>query len=168
MPAKGNIYKYSFSNLPPKEYQREYAKFHKHKKAATDKAWRKLNPSRVKSYQNRWRLKNLEARRIESKKWRDSNPGWRRKYTLKEYGLDATQYQEIYIRQEGLCAVCGKSSKESGRGPREKHLHIDHCHKTKSVRGLLCYKCNLGIGNFCDDVGILKKAILYLNANLPS
>jgi hypothetical protein len=75
----------------------------------------------------------------------------------KKYGVTEEQYLKIYDKQNGLCAICGqKSQTKAGR------LALDHCHKTGKIRGLLCVKCNAGIGMLQDDVNVLKSAILYL------
>jgi hypothetical protein len=55
------------------------------------------------------------------------------------------------------CAICEVGV--DGKG------HIDHCHETGAVRGLLCRGCNLGLGNFTDDIFKLERAILYLKKN---
>ena len=72
------------------------------------------------------------------------------------YGLSVQQYLEMYDKQEGKCAICN-------RKPHTKRgLHIDHCHKTGEVRGLLCHGCNIGIGNFKHSTDLIKNAIEYL------
>lgn len=70
------------------------------------------------------------------------------------YGITETNFDEMYINQNGCCAICKKQTK--------KKLNIDHCHKTKKVRGLLCWNCNMGIGYFKDDINLLNNAIKYL------
>ena len=71
------------------------------------------------------------------------------------YGLTHEAYTELLYLQKGLCAIC---KDEQTRGK----LGVDHCHKTKKVRGLLCMKCNHGIGNFNDSLELLELAKQYL------
>jgi len=70
--------------------------------------------------------------------------------------LDPDEYEEIFKRQNGLCAICKKEC------TRHKRLSVDHNHNTNIARGLLCENCNLGIGKLMDDVEILQSAINYL------
>jgi hypothetical protein len=74
------------------------------------------------------------------------------------YGLTQEQFMEMYNKQEGKCAICGDKP-ETQRG-----LHIDHCHKTNQVRGLLCHGCNTAIGGLREDPEIFQKAISYLRS----
>jgi hypothetical protein len=76
------------------------------------------------------------------------------------YGITLEQWNEIFDRQNGCCAICGKHNSQL-----KKSLHVDHCHETNKVRGLLCSKCNRAIGNFNDDINLLQKAINYLHEN---
>jgi hypothetical protein len=80
-----------------------------------------------------------------------------RRYYLRRYGL--TMEQVDAMKAEG-CAICGRTEVD---GRWEKNMHIDHCHETSRVRGVLCHNCNLGIGNFQDDPELLQKAIDYLS-----
>lgn len=57
-----------------------------------------------------------------------------------------------------LCDICGTNSPGFGR----KNLCIDHDHSTGIVRGMLCQKCNIGLGNFNDNPDLLLKAVQYL------
>jgi|WetSurSiteA1Bulk_404760.scaffolds.fasta_scaffold00513_8 hypothetical protein len=54
------------------------------------------------------------------------------------------------------CEICG-TKKFNGHGP-----HIDHDHKTKKFRGILCINCNVLLGNAKDNIDILRMAIIYL------
>jgi hypothetical protein len=81
-----------------------------------------------------------------------------KKNNLASYGLTGSQYNTLFLFQQGFCKICGKHQNEF------KHaLAVDHCHKTNKVRGLLCGNCNTGIGQLKDDVRLLQSAIDYLN-----
>ena len=73
-----------------------------------------------------------------------------------KYGVTKEFLVELYEKQDGKCAICGEIPKT------ERGLHVDHCHTTGSVRGLLCHGCNTGIGALKEDAEILSKAIEYL------
>lgn len=70
------------------------------------------------------------------------------------YNLTPEQYNNMLIKQNGVCYICQIES--------DKALHIDHCHETGTVRGLLCQSCNHGLGFFKDSVKLLERAIEYL------
>lgn len=79
------------------------------------------------------------------------------------YGITIEQYNEMELKQDGLCAICNKpESKIDSRTGLNKKLSVDHCHNTKIVRGLLCSKCNFMIGLSGDSVDVLGSAIKYL------
>jgi hypothetical protein len=80
---------------------------------------------------------------------------WRSIYSL--YRLTRGQWQAVFEEQRGCCAICGISQEDLGYT-----LEIDYDHNTGKVRGLLCRKCNLGIGMFGEDVENINKAIKYL------
>jgi hypothetical protein len=70
------------------------------------------------------------------------------------YGLSRADYDALLKRQGGVCAICGK--------PSTKTLCVDHCHATGTIRGLLCSKCNRGLGYLADDQSALIAALVYL------
>jgi hypothetical protein len=76
---------------------------------------------------------------------------------MKNYGITAAQYDEMYEAQNGKCDCCKRPEAEFKRG-----LHVDHDHVTGQVRALLCTKCNPGLGYFDDDIEKLEMAIAYL------
>lgn len=69
-----------------------------------------------------------------------------------EYGITEDVYNHMKSLQNDQCAIC----------KRETTLVIDHCHSTGAVRGLLCSKCNTGIGMFKENLVSLQTAIQYL------
>jgi len=94
--------------------------------------------------------KNKYARRVyDPEKQRE-------KLYIRRYGITIKDYNEMYISQDGKCAICKKEKTITN------NFYVDHCHKTKKVRGLLCMRCNSGIGYFKDDESLMKKAIVYL------
>ena len=85
-----------------------------------------------------------------------------RKSNLKRrYGVSPARYQQMVKDQGGVCALCGAT--EPGRN--HKNWCIDHCHNSAVVRGLLCHQCNVGLGAFKDNIGVLQKAIDYLETH---
>lgn len=90
--------------------------------------------------------------REASGKWHTNNG---REYQLNyRYDLSQDEYDRMSSEQNDRCAICGGL-------PNGKNLHVDHCHDTLKIRGLLCAKCNLGIGYFDDDAERLMKAAEY-------
>ncbi len=91
--------------------------------------------------------------------WRTSNPQqfanqWLRA-ACKRAGITPDEYFSMLADQRGVCLICHRPCKK-GR------LSIDHNHQTNRVRGLLCRKCNLGIGDFEENIKFLRAAIRYL------
>lgn len=98
--------------------------------------------------------------------WAEANPNeWerhRRKSWLKQkYGITPDDYDALLSAQGGVCAVC----KEPPSDPRGYRMHVDHCHETSRVRGILCGPCNQGIGRLGDSVDRLRAAIDYLQSS---
>jgi ribosomal protein S27AE len=75
------------------------------------------------------------------------------------YGFSLEKYEEQLKKQDGKCAICKTGSPLEGH---IKRFAVDHCHSTGKVRGLLCSKCNKGIGFFNDSTELLAQAIQYL------
>jgi len=116
----------------------------------------KLMLQKLESEERTKYLAEMKKRREEQetkKKRRDSR--WLAIYSM--YGLTREQWQVMYNKQNGSCAICGKSQDKL-----RYILQIDYDHGTCKVRGLLCKKCNLGIGMFGEDVENINKAMRYL------
>lgn len=72
------------------------------------------------------------------------------------YGISLEQYDEMFKRQGGVCAVCNEVSK--------KKLCVDHDHETGAVRALVCDRCNRAMGASNDDAAILRLCAEYLES----
>jgi len=109
---------------------------------------------------NRKPTEKTRARSAEvSREWRARNPELAKDVKRRIiYGVPIGWYAEQLERQGGKCAICD-SPEPKGHGD----FHIDHCHDTNQVRGLLCQPCNLGIGQLSHSVEILQSAINYLS-----
>lgn len=123
-----------------------------------DRKWRKENPDRVRGYKSRYRKQHPEARERDNRahrEWRKKNPEKAKHRDLKKaYGMSLTVWKELLKKQSGYCAICSV------------HLscpYVDHDHKTKKIRELLCKRCNNILGFAKDDIEILRAAIAYLD-----
>lgn len=100
------------------------------------------------------------------KKNKPDRSSYARNYDLKRsYGITLDDYNQMFSDQKGCCAICNRHIGDLNM-KRKKNLCVDHCHKTKKVRGLLCDKCNRALGLFNDDADILHKAIIYLTSSI--
>jgi hypothetical protein len=106
-----------------------------------------------------YRTKEKQSKRL--KEWRKENPEKYQNQWLRSsinryrYQITEEQYCDKLEEQDNKCAIC-ESECDKGR------LSIDHNHETNEVRGLLCRQCNLGLGNFSDNIDKLEAAVLYL------
>lgn len=86
------------------------------------------------------------AKRYKKAKW---------KRIEKLYGITEFQYFEMLSHQLNKCKICSDAINENS-------THIDHCHATGIVRGLLCGRCNQAIGLLRDSVEIINSAADYI------
>jgi hypothetical protein len=87
------------------------------------------------------------------------------KDSIRGYNLSWARYIYLKKAQNNSCAICKRPFADRRIGISKVQgvaKCIDHCHKTGLVRGLLCYRCNMGLGLFKDNVDILNQAIKYL------
>lgn len=112
---------------------------------------RKCDNERAREY----RRNNLEKRKIVE-----------RKADIKKYGLTLEDLEKMLQDQDNKCAICGKEVFLHGSSVDKNNIaHVDHNHATGEVRGLLCDKCNRGLGYFMDNTDYLLSAISYLKKN---
>lgn len=85
----------------------------------------------------------------------------KRKYMLKKcYGMTIEDYNQMFLKQEGCCAICNEHQSNL-----EATFNVDHDHATGKIRGLLCRNCNTGIGLLQDNFQICLSAAKYLQEN---
>lgn len=99
--------------------------------------------------------------RERTERWRERNPAGYKAHTrnsnLKRmYGITASEFDALLAAQGGVCAICG------GREPRGKNWHLDHCHESRAIRGVLCHPCNLALGYLQDQPERAEAAAAYL------
>lgn len=147
--------------------QKRYREKHKEKIKVTAKLSRQKHreknrekeAQRTKSYS----LKNKEKIKLRRKQYLMSNrPKYRSSYLKRKYNITLDDYNRMVNEQNNLCKVCGKPGDESNKN---SVLHIDHCHSTGRVRGLLCDNCNRALGMVKEDIVILEALINYIKEN---
>lgn len=117
------------------------------------------NKCKVCTYQekHRWNAENKTEIREYQNQYRREKPLLRLAGTYRQrYGITLERYDQMFIEQNGVCAICGEINYDGRR------LSIDHNHKTGEVRGLLCGRCNFALGNVKEDISILYGLIRYL------
>lgn len=97
-----------------------------------------------------------KRRKENPEKYRALGKKYERARNLRRYGLTKDAYTELLEKQGYNCAICEKPNLNS------RDFHVDHCHKSGVVRGILCHHCNLLLGHAKDDVMTLENAIKYL------
>lgn len=141
MPYKGEKHR---------EYNREWAKKNAHKKKEYDKIYKEVNKEKIKA---------------QTKEYREQNKEKLRNGRLKAvYGITIEQYNEMFEKQGGVCAICLKPETHTIKGIIVK-LAVDHDHETGKVRGLLCNLCNTAIGHLQNSPELCRMAGKYLEGS---
>ncbi|MET7438474.1 MULTISPECIES: endonuclease VII domain-containing protein [unclassified Streptomyces] len=79
----------------------------------------------------------------------------RQGHLKRQYGMTEAERDEMIAAQRGLCVICLKAPA----------IHVDHCHETGRVRGVLCFNCNSAIGKLGDDPDAVRRAAAYLEGS---
>lgn len=155
-----------------REAKRVYAAKYRKENAEKLRAYRKANRARHREYERAYHRRNKQKRKAKGAKYRETQrekitrkqrekrktlqqKNKIRLYSIKQnYGLTQKHYESLLVAQNNICAICPSVL---GEKP-----HIDHCHETNKIRGLLCRHCNIGLGNFKDNITRLESAIAYL------
>lgn len=111
------------------------------------------NRERISRYAKEYRRKNRDKIARRGKEWHKKTWFWRK------YGVTSEAHEQMYLDQNRCCALCGEPV------PYDK-IVTDHDHKTNKIRGLLCQRCNLGLGVFGDTLEGFRRATQYLEGVL--
>ena len=144
------VFSYEYRTGPPRQRCEPCRSEHKKQQdRQKSQRWKDANREHHVAY-----LREYHAARKDDPEYRRRRREAMVRYT---YGIDQAQLDAMIERQSGLCAICGGPPNGPG-----KRLHIDHCHDTNKVRGLLCGKCNTAIGLLDHDPDRLRAAVKYL------
>ncbi|MFI5274430.1 MAG: endonuclease domain-containing protein [Ktedonobacterales bacterium] len=118
------------------------------------KKWREAYPAEAREQFREWSRTHYDQHLARNRRWQGANREKMHASMLKSrYKMSLEEYRRMYEEQGGKCKICGDVST----------LVVDHKHdEDKAVRGLLCTRCNSGLGFFRDNTGILLSAAAYL------
>ena len=130
-------------------------------KVAYQRKWLDANPEKRRAYERNWRLKNPEKWAAQKKRTylrsKKRYDDFSLDYHLrKNYGMTLAERDAMLTAQGGVCPTCGNAD------PGPRGWHVDHCHDTKVVRGILCAQCNIALGNVKDNPDTLRRLADYL------
>lgn len=125
----------------------------KNKRAAYKKDYREKHKEAIAAYSKDYREKNKEAILAYQKAYREENQDT---ILLRKYGITLVEKKKMKDEQGNKCKICQKAFTSDCKS------NVDHCHTSGKVRGLLCWKCNVGLGSFKDNPLVLIKAAEYL------
>lgn len=87
-------------------------------------------------------------------------------HNLKQFGINTNDFDKLVVLQKNKCAICNNPELANDKNKDViRSLAVDHDHVSGKVRGLLCTNCNIMLGQAKDDIGILLKAVEYLEAH---
>jgi hypothetical protein len=140
------------------ERKRAWAEENPEKMRASKRKWAEANREQKRAQTDAWRKANLVRFNEAAKAWKRRNPAAMLKYRLRKYGLTPETYEALLRAQEHRCAICDDTLLESSK----YGACVDHDHDTGAHRGILCIRCNAGIGSFKEDPARLLAAERYI------
>lgn len=127
------------------------------------RAYREANKERERARTRTYYEANKEHLRQMDKIWSEANKGRIQAAERKRrYGISAEQWDAIYRVQGGCCALCRVDLSSLPA----KAIHVDHCHATNKMRGILCHDCNTALGKLGDTAESIMRVYQYLIGNL--
>ena len=146
-----------------KAYQEKY----KERLRLENAQYRTTNKEKLAEARKHYRLANREVIKARARAYRERNREQATNYQReRSLGITAIQTNNLLDRQGFQCAICGQP--DGSGGMESRRLASDHCHYAGHVRGMLCTRCNIGLGYFRDlstkrdSITNLQNAIQYL------
>lgn len=132
-----------------------YESKNRERRKLRSKTWEEKNKDKRSQQKTQWFINNALKEKNRKANWYHNNKERSKNNHLNRmYGITLDEYNIKLSEQNNQCAICNNISKRS--------LHVDHCHKTGQIRGLLCLACNTLIGYSKENIDSLKNAINYL------
>lgn len=145
-----------------KKYAKKYRTENSYIISLKKKKYQEKNKNKISDYMKKYYLKNKESMLyIKREYYKRNSKKLRDKRIINQYGISQNEYDEMFIKQGGVCEICLKVE-TSKQGEVLKSLSIDHDHESGKVRGLLCGRCNAAIGLLKEDIELFEKAKKYL------
>lgn len=144
-------------------FKAAYPDLIKSRRALANAKYNAAHPEKMRAAKRSWYERNREkelarlARRKVTKAPQDAAS-----HLMRKYGITPAEYDVMLEAQGGVCAIC--HGPPNGRWKNK--FHVDHDHKTKKVRGLLCFRCNTMIGAALELASILEAAAAYLRTHV--
>lgn len=100
-------------------------------------------------YMRAWREKNRDrhnrlARESHQRNKHKHVDKQRENVLIRSFNMTLADYSAFLENQRGVCAICGQHKVAQ----KKQRMHVDHCHETGVVRGILCHVCNTHLGWF--------------------
>lgn len=113
----------------------------------------------MKAQNTEWRQDNQEYNQQRVRDYYATHKEQRRAYYVaRHYNLSIEQWDVLYHAQGGCCALC----RVDLNSLPAKSVHVDHCHATNKVRGILCSGCNTSLGKLGDTPESIMRVYYYL------
>lgn len=150
--------------MSKKDYNRQHYLKNREKRLADAKAYWEANKETIKERRRLAREDpvtgpGVRERERQRQRGHKSRPEWNRRAKVRAYGITVDDLYEMASAQGWMCAIC--------LDPFVGSPPIDHDHRTGEVRGLLCNRCNVGLGMFQDSPALLHAAVRYLDPAVP-
>ena len=144
------------------------------------KKWRDANKDKIASYGRVYRRKHKNRLAKQKKEYlrrnyKEARERWHRYSSKPErkerardlfyqrlYGISLERVKQMLLDQGNKCGICRQKIDLVMEAHKPNSCHVDHNHTTRQVRGLLCNKCNRGLGLLRDSTTLLESAIVWL------